>query len=239
MLIYQLIRRFLRHKDDVEFYKLQARDAITWLRKHGVKVESGVKVLDLGCGNGIFGGCLQDEGCEVVYADEFNQLFPPYKHAPFVAVDITTSGLTELGQFDLVLCCNVLEHLHDPTNFLTKAHRLLAPGGVMYLNWTNWLSPWGGHEFSPWHYFGPKLGPLIYDRLSKRSRFHTPGINLFPTYIGEVLRVITTASKLEVKTMAPRYYTEFALLMRIPVLREFLAWNSALILKSKYEESPV
>jgi hypothetical protein len=30
--------------------------------------------------------------------------------------------------------------------------------------------------------------------------------------------------------MAPRYYTELSFLMHIPVLREFLAWNCAMLI---------
>ena len=39
--------------------------------------------------------------------------------------------------------------------------------------------------------------------------------------------------RLEVEAMAPRYYTEFSLLMRLPGVREFLAWNCALLLRRR------
>ena len=39
--------------------------------------------------------------------------------------------------------------------------------------------------------------------------------------------------ELRVLKTAPRYYPEFAFLMRLPVLREFLAWNFAMLIARK------
>ena len=101
----------------------------------------------------------------------------------------------------------------------------------MYLSWTNWLSPWGGHEFSPFHYLGPRRGHLIFDRVRGIRRKHTPYVNLFPTHIGSVLSAIRQQRSLGLVAMAPRYFDEFAFLMRLPMLREFFAWNAGLLLR--------
>jgi SAM-dependent methyltransferase len=233
MILHRLLWRFAHHRDDAEFYRLQADDAIRWLRDSGVRVGPGVRALDLGCGHGVFGGLLRAAGCDVTFADESNYLLPEHRSAPFVSINLDTEPSEALGQFDLVVCSNVLEHLARPKSFLSSADKLLSADGRLYLSWTNWLSPWGGHEFSPWHYLGAEIGPAVYDRLAKRPRFHKPGTNLFPTYIGEILAAIDEESRLEVQSMAPRYYTEFAPLMRLPIVREFLAWNCALLLRTK------
>lgn len=108
----------------------------------------------------------------------------------------------------------MFEHLPDPEGFLKELHTVLAPGGVMFLSWTNWLSPWGGHDFSPFHYLGPRLGPWVFDRLRPGKRVHFPYAGLWPTYIGRTIRQVRRLPGLEVMAIAPRYYTEFALLMR-------------------------
>ncbi len=106
----------------------------------------------------------------------------------------------------------MFEHLAEPNRLLQNLARLLNLGGVFYLSWTNWLSPWGGHEFSPWHYFG---------RTS--DSFHTVGKNLFKLYIGEVLRSARAREEgFIVEQLAPRYYNEFAFLVKLPGVREFL-----------------
>lgn len=37
------------------------------------------------------------------------------------------------ASFDLVLCCNVLDHVQDPAAVLSEAHRILRPKGYFYL----------------------------------------------------------------------------------------------------------
>jgi hypothetical protein len=54
-----------------------------------------------------------------------------------------------------------------------------------------------------------------------------------PAEAGSILKTILTASGLEVERAAPRYYTAFAFLMAIPGLREFLAWNCAVLVRRK------
>lgn len=229
MILPQLLWRFARHRDDPVFYSMQATDAIRWLRARGVRLGPGVRVLDLGCGHGVFGGELKQLGCSVTFADAENYLLPGHRGDPFLTVDLDRDELTGLGTFDLVICSNVLEHLREPRRFLQRAERLLAPGGRLYLSWTNWLSPWGGHEFSPLHYLGPRLGPRLWDAMG-RKRFHRPGENLFVTHIGRTLGWIAADGRLRVEARAPRYYTEFGWLMALPGVREFLAWNCALLL---------
>lgn len=232
MILHRLLWRFARHRDDAAFYALQATDAIRWLGTRGVRIGTGVRALDLGCGHGVFGGELARMGCAVTFADEQNLLLPEHRQRPFHAINLDRDALDGLGRHDLVVCSNVLEHLGRPREFLRRADQLLAPGGHLYLSWTNWLSPWGGHEFSPLHYLGPRLGPRLYDALGRR-RFHRPGENLFVTHIGRVLGWLRDDARLEVVAMAPRYYTEVPWLMHCPGLREFAAWNAALLLRAR------
>lgn len=233
MIIHKLIARHRTHRDDEGFYGIQAQDAIRWMREQGVHLGPGTGALDLGCGHGIFGGQLAQAGCTVKFADEESYLLPQLASSPFHAINLDRDELGMLGVYDLVVCSNVLEHLSKPERFTSSLHQILRPNGHLYLSWTNWLSPWGGHEFSPFHYLGVRRGHLLYDKLFGRERKHTPLENLFPTYIGRVLRMIRANPNVVVRRMVPRYYTEFRFLVHVPVIREFLTWNCAILLQRR------
>jgi len=230
MIIHKIIARHLQHHDDHVFYLLQARAAIEWLDQKQVELGPTTRVLDLGCGSGIFGAELMKKGCHVDFADAANCLIPEIQSTNFKQIDIDREDLASLGRYDLVICSNVFEHLAFQDSFIATIPRLLHVGKLFYLSWTNWLSPWGGHEFSPFHYLGSKRGHLIFDMLTKKERKHTPFVNLFPISIGHTLRLINQQSELKVVAAAARYYPEFSFILRIPILREFLTWNCALLI---------
>lgn len=230
MIIHKLIAQHLVHKDDATFYLTQARDAIRWIEQNGVTLGASCRVLDLGCGHGIFGGELAKRGCQVTFGDTTNYILPQFASSRFVTINLDQDDISTLSEYDLVLCSNVYEHLAKPAQFLDSVHKILSPQGRLYLSWTNWLSPWGGHEFSPFHYLGPRRGYLLYDKWIGRPRNHTPFVNLFPTYIGRTLKRIRSKPNLRILRVAPRYYTELSFLMAIPLVREFLAWNCAVLI---------
>ncbi len=238
MILHQLILQHLKTGDNERFYQLQAEDSISWLKKQGIPVGPGLDVLDLGCGHGLFGSLLQREGCQVTYADAVNTLDPKLSDEKFLKIDLDEDSLDQWGQYDLIICSNVLEHLRHAERFINGLHCLLNKGGAAYISWTNWLSPWGGHEFSPWHYFGPTLGPWIHDRLIGKQRYHTPYKNLFPTYIGSILKQFRIHPELTIKKVCPRYYSELSLLMKLPGIRELFAWNCAILLMRDQEKKP-
>jgi 2-polyprenyl-3-methyl-5-hydroxy-6-metoxy-1,4-benzoquinol methylase len=218
MIIHKLIAlHFNYEKNAHAFFELQARDAIIWLQRGGLEIGPETRMLDLGCGHGYFGRTCQELGAQVTFADLEDLRLEELREQPFKKIDLNTADLEAIGDFDLVACSNVLEHLAQPSHLLSGMPKLLKPGGHFYLSWTNWLSPWGGHEFSPWHYLGKRTGPI-----------HTVGKNLFPTYIGSVMREIHAQDRLTVQRMAPRYYNELAFLTWLPWVREFLTWNCAM-----------
>lgn len=232
MIIHKLIRHHLKHGDDDAFYTLQATDAIKWMQRQGVPMGPNTRVLDLATGCGIFGHRFAMRGCQVVFSDHHYSLRDWMTGYDFRVLKIGEEPMSRLGQFDLVLCSNLIEHLPNLDAFITEIPSVLNPGGALYLSWTNWLSPWGGHDFSPWHYFGTYLGPRIYDLIhGKGKRDHFPYAGLWPTHIGSTLRKIAKHPNLKVVAVAPRYYTEHAWMMKIPILREFLAWNCAMLIQ--------
>lgn len=230
-IIHKLIHRHLKHGDDDAFYAMQAEDALRWVKENRIRVGGGVSVLDLGCGCGILGETFEKEGCNVTYSDTHYSLRERMIGKPFRIAKVGETKLRDIGEFDIVLFSNVLEHLPDHRAFLSEVKDVLKPGGVLFLSWTNWLSPWGGHDFSPLHYLGPKIGPAIYDAIKPGKRQHFPFAGLWPVHIGPTMKRIRRTPGLKILAAAPRYYTELGFIMHIPILREFLAWNAALIIQ--------
>jgi len=236
MIFHKLALRYLRYKDDEGFYHLQAEDTVRWLEKSGIAMGDGTSALDLGCGHGILGGELLSRGCDVTFADEEDQRLPAYRSATFRGIDLDRDELDTLGTYDLVICSNVLEHIPRPARLIDQVDRILAPGGLLYLSWTNWLSPWGGQDFSPFHYLGAHRGHLVFDRVIGRPRFHTPYVTLFPAHIGTILRLVRANPRLRILRVVPRYYPELAFIAHIPILREFLTWNCVILITRTAED---
>jgi SAM-dependent methyltransferase len=136
------------------------------------------------------------------------------------------------GGADICVSSNVLEHVRDPKGLIEEMVRATRPGGLIYLSFTNWYSPWGGHEMSPWHYLGPGRAERRYQRKHGKLPKNRVGSSLFRLNIAEVLRMTRRRADIEVLSARPRYYPAWCRpLVRIPGLREIATWNLLLILR--------
>jgi hypothetical protein len=109
--------------------------------------------------------------------------------------------------------------------------RVCRPGGHVYLSWTNWLSPWGGHEMTPLHYLGPRLGSRAYTALHARPPENMPGETLFVLHVGTVLRAVRRLPDVRLVDVVPRYWPSLRFLSRMPGVREVALWNCVLLLR--------
>ena len=136
------------------------------------------------------------------------------------------------GTADVCFSSNVLEHVADPQTFLSEMIRVTRPGGLVYVAFTNWYSPWGGHETAPWHYLGAARARARYRRRTGRAAKHTLGENLFAVHIGTTLRQVRARHDVELVSARSRYWPFLAgAVTRVPGLREFATWNLLLILR--------
>ena len=147
-----LLRLFLAERHDPgTFYERLACDVAEDL---GPRLP-GATVLDLGCGPGHYTRALRARGATVlpVDADPGELVLPGGPPAGAVLGDARHLPLRP-GSVDGVLCSNMLEHVPSPRAVVDELARVVRPRGWVWLSWTNWLSPWGGHELSPLHYLG-------------------------------------------------------------------------------------
>ncbi|MBF0135551.1 MAG: class I SAM-dependent methyltransferase [Magnetococcales bacterium] len=96
---------------------------------------SAQNVLDVGCGAGLLGKELKDRGISRVVGVEINPEAAQFarKYLDVVhAGDVTSMPLDfSLGEFDAIVCADVLEHLVDPWALVLRLKPFLAPRGVL------------------------------------------------------------------------------------------------------------
>ncbi len=107
-----------------------------------IKPLAGKSALDVGCGAGLLCEPLARLGASVTGVDAAAENIAAAKaHAEGAGLAITYShgelGSLGLGQFDLVTCLEVIEHVADKPAFLRELAAHLAPGGLMVLSTPN------------------------------------------------------------------------------------------------------
>jgi len=130
------------------------RQARSLLRDAAVRPN---RVLDFGCGSGLFTRCLGDvlEGGSVTGSD-FHPV-PPADLADRSYVPMSRLQEVE-GSFDLVLAMHVLEHDDDVPGLLHKIARMARPGGTVVIEvpnidcfWTKLLGKAWDAWYLPFH----------------------------------------------------------------------------------------
>lgn len=224
-----LWRGFRSEKSDPEtFYAALSDETV---RRFPVDV-SGQSILDLGCGPGWFCRGLERAGASVIGIDlDEDDVAKARTHGLAVAVaDGRTLPFPD-ASFDGVFCSNMLEHTPDPAAILADAARVTKPGGWVWMSWTVWYGPWGGHAIAPFHYFGPRLGLKIRTRLmGPPTGKNLPFERLWPTHVGQVLKAVKAEPSLVLRDAYPRYWPSQRWILKVPGLREFLSWNCVLVL---------
>lgn len=102
-------------------------------------LENVKRVCDLGCGNGFMAARLAELGHDVVGVDASESgiaiaraNFPQ----PAFVQAVIDSALREragLGEFDLVVSSDVIEHLYRPADLIEAADALLGPNGQLLI----------------------------------------------------------------------------------------------------------
>jgi SAM-dependent methyltransferase len=228
----RLFRLFLAEQADPEkFYASLAEDAVRQVAEHGEL--DGRTVVDVGGGGGWFTAAFRARGARCYLFEPDLAELRLRTAAPAGAVVADGYWLpVRAGHADVVFSSNVLEHVPDPMGLIEEMIRVTRPGGLVYVSYTNWYSPWGGHEMSPWHYLGPRYARRRYTRRYQRKPKHEFGVNLFPLHVGPVLRALRARPDVTIVAARPRYYPRWSgLLVRVPGLREVATWNLMLIMR--------
>lgn len=176
----------LDHQDTVSFSH-QSLLFLKWMARNlPPNPQNPPRLLDLGGGLGQLGRELQHSDLLHGYryinldmSDKAAQLSHRHGTGEFVRGVIPETGYLPFADnsFDLVHCSHVVEHLINPDIVFTESHRILAPGGVLFVatpNLASWigrfmvLCGWQGYgqEISTVHGLAGKgpLGRLTYGK---------------------------------------------------------------------------
>jgi 2-polyprenyl-6-hydroxyphenyl methylase / 3-demethylubiquinone-9 3-methyltransferase len=105
---------------------------------------SATRALDVGCGGGFLAEDFARLGCRVTGIDpSVPTLAEAERHAAASGLQIDyREGVGEAlpfeaAAFEVVYCCDVLEHVQDLDRVISEAARVLVPGGVFFYDTIN------------------------------------------------------------------------------------------------------
>jgi len=163
----------------------------------------GRRLLDFGCGNGLFLDIAHRRGFDCYGVDLAADAIEVVRQKPSGqhAYHGTPTDIPQLaaGGFDVITMWSVLAHLAQPVDDLTMLRRLLAPSGVLLLLTVNAgslkfkhdLETWGGFTANHLAFFAPDTLRLLLRRAGFRA------VAMPPWYSGPVERGTTRLSARE------------------------------------------
>ena len=230
----RLLREFRYEQPDPQrFYTALADDSVAQMA-HYTEL-AGATMLDVGGGPGYFRSAFEQAGARYVGLDadvgEMGGL------ARIEGGTVIGSGMQlpfRDDAFDVCYSSNVLEHVDRPWTMAEEMVRVTRPGGLVFLSYTTWFGPWGGHETAPWHYLGGARARRRYRGRHGHEPKNRFGESLFAVTTGAGLRWARRQQVADVVALMPRYNPWWSWwLLRVPGVREVVTWNLAVVLRKR------
>jgi 2-polyprenyl-6-hydroxyphenyl methylase/3-demethylubiquinone-9 3-methyltransferase len=174
---------------------------------------AGKKVLDVGCGGGILAEAMAGAGATVSGIDLSEKalkvarlhLYESGRQVDYQLVSAEDYAEQHAGEFDIVTCMEMLEHVPDPASVVAACARLVTPGGWVFFSTLNRnpksylfaiigaeyvlkLLPRGTHDYSKF------IQPAELARMAREAALDTREL------IGMTYNPLTRVYKLEADT---------------------------------------
>lgn len=194
------IKQLYSHVDDRSFDWAKTREDLESLLGQGVKClrdndlelvkrfyndDRNIRVLDYGCGSGIYVILMLLKGYSEVHGVDIYEKFDNrlLKNLGFVNASFGLVGDRlpfEDNYFDVVNSSLVLEHVKNIDLYYKESARVLKPDGICLFNFPHRLKPYDSHSRT-WfiHYFPRSIRKLMWNFFSRQGgEFLNDFINL-------------------------------------------------------------
>lgn len=148
------------HADRKRYFEIQVLNTEKYVLpfiEKAFSIKPGMRVLEIGCGEGGVLKAFIDKGCtgvgveldesRLVNAREWMAAELQQQQVKFYSKDIYQTTNAELGgAFDVIVLKDVIEHIHDQPKLIAWMKSFLTPGGVIFFGFPPWYMPFGGHQ---------------------------------------------------------------------------------------------
>ena len=151
----------IQHRDEKVRYQQQVDNAHGYVLpfiEEAVRITPSSRILDIGCGEGGVLMPFLERGCTCTgielelqkseYAKKFLREYIAKGQAEIINQNIYDEATLQqyMGQFDLIILKDVIEHIPDQEKFIPYLKKFLKPGGMVYFGFPPWYMTHGGHQ---------------------------------------------------------------------------------------------
>lgn len=149
------------HRNRRRYFEMQILNTKEYLIpfiEQKFSVNHGMRVLEIGCGEGGVLKAFIDRGCvgvgveldeaRITDAEKWLEEDMAQNKITFINKDIYAADAEKdfNGGFDIIVLKDVIEHIHDQKKLIGWMKSYLHPNGVIFFGFPPWQMPFGGHQ---------------------------------------------------------------------------------------------